>query len=133
MRIFGDGLDRDPANLPQRRPAQHGARAAEEAGIPKIIPILHKAVELVTMEDSERRSVILVNPGLAPKRATVTTMYTAYRLNDANEIMPPHKHSPSAVRLGPARRTTSPGPACESTPVRSGVVRRDRREPDPRA
>ena len=45
VRIFGDGLDRDPANLPQRRPAQHGTRAAEEAGIPKIIPILHKAVE----------------------------------------------------------------------------------------
>jgi gentisate 1,2-dioxygenase len=65
-----------------------------------IEPILNRAVELVTMEDSERRSVILVNPGLAPKRATVTTMYTAYRLNDANEIMPPHKHSPSAVRFG---------------------------------
>jgi gentisate 1,2-dioxygenase len=65
-----------------------------------IEPILHRAVELVTMEDSERRSVILVNPGLAPRRATVSTMYTAYRLNDANEIMPPHKHSPSAVRFG---------------------------------
>jgi gentisate 1,2-dioxygenase len=65
-----------------------------------IEPILHRAVELVTMEDSERRSLILVNPGLAPKRATVSTMYTAYRLNDANEIMPPHRHSPSAVRFG---------------------------------
>jgi len=52
------------------------------------------------MEDSERRSLVLVNPGLAPRRATVSTMYTAYRLNDANEIMPPHKHSPSAVRFG---------------------------------
>jgi len=30
----------------------------------------------------------------------VSTMYTAYRLNDANEIMPPHKHSPSAIRFG---------------------------------
>ena len=56
-----------------------------------IEPILNRAVELVTMDDSERRSLILVNPGLAPKRATVSTMYTAYRLNDANEIMPPHK------------------------------------------
>lgn len=70
-------------------------RCAEE-----IEPILDRAVELVTMDDSERRSLILVNPGLAPKRATVTTMYTAYRLNDANEIMPPHRHSPSAVRFG---------------------------------
>ena len=65
-----------------------------------IEPILHRAVELITMEDSERRSLVLVNPGLAPKRATVSTMYTAYRLNDANEIMPPHRHSPSAVRFG---------------------------------
>jgi len=65
-----------------------------------IEPILHRAVELVTMDDSERRSLILVNPGLAPRRATVSTMYTAYRLNDANEIMPPHRHSPSAIRFG---------------------------------
>jgi len=62
--------------------------------------ILNRAVELITTEDSDRRSVVLVNPGLAPKRATVSTMYTAYRLNDANEIMPPHKHSPSAIRFG---------------------------------
>ena len=65
-----------------------------------IEPILNQAVELITMDDSERRSLVLVNPGLAPKRATVSTMYTAYRLNDANEIMPPHKHSPSAIRFG---------------------------------
>jgi gentisate 1,2-dioxygenase len=62
--------------------------------------ILNRAVDLITTEDSDRRSVILVNPGLAPKRATVSTMYTAYRLNDANEIMPPHRHSPSAIRFG---------------------------------
>jgi gentisate 1,2-dioxygenase len=62
--------------------------------------VLNRAVELITTDDSDRRSVILVNPGLAPKRASVSTMYTAYRLNDANEIMPPHKHSPSAIRFG---------------------------------
>src|SRR6266508_3050837 len=65
-----------------------------------IEPILFRAAELVTMDDSERRSLILVNPGLTPRRATVSTMYTAYRLNDANEIMPPHRHTPSAVRFG---------------------------------
>ena len=52
------------------------------------------------MDDSERRSLILVNPGLSPRRATVSTMYTAYRLNDPNEVMPPHRHSPSAIRFG---------------------------------
>src|SRR4051794_22580616 len=65
-----------------------------------IDPLLHRAAELIKMDDSERRSLILVNPGLSPKRATVSTMYTAYRLNDPDEIMPPHKHSPSAVRFG---------------------------------
>ena len=65
-----------------------------------IEPILFRAAELVTMDDSERRSLILVNPGLSPRRATVSTMYTAYRLNDPNEVMPPHRHSPSAIRFG---------------------------------
>ena len=65
-----------------------------------IEPILFRAAELVTMDDSERRSLILVNPGLAPRRATVSTMYTAYRLNDANEVMSPHRHSPNAIRFG---------------------------------
>ena len=62
--------------------------------------LLRRSAELVTMNDSERRSLILVNPGLAPRRATVTTMYTAYRLNDPNEVMPPHRHTASAVRFG---------------------------------
>lgn len=62
--------------------------------------LLRRSAELVTMKDSERRSLILVNPGLAPRRASVTTMYTAYRLNDPNEVMPPHKHTASAIRFG---------------------------------
>src|SRR3984893_11590544 len=65
-----------------------------------IEPILFRAAELVSMDDSERRSLILVNPGLSPRRATVSTMYTAYRLNDPKEVMPPHRHSPNAIRFG---------------------------------
>ncbi len=66
----------------------------------QIEPLLVKSARLVTTIESERRSLILVNPALAPRRATVTTMYTAYRLNDPNEVMPPHRHSPSAIRFG---------------------------------
>ena len=65
-----------------------------------IEPLLYEAADLITMEDSERRSIVLVNPGLAPVRATVSTLYTAYRLNDPYEIMPPHSHSINAVRIG---------------------------------
>ncbi len=87
--------DEDRQLMAAPKAIPHLWRCAED-----IEPILDQAVELIKMEDSERRSVILVNPGLAPKRATVSTMYTAYRLNDANEIMPPHKHTPNAVRFG---------------------------------
>lgn len=65
-----------------------------------IEPLLWQSAELIKMENSERRSLILMNPGLAPRRATTNTLYMAYRLNDPNEIMPPHRHSPSAIRFG---------------------------------
>ena len=66
----------------------------------EIEPLLYEAAELISMDDSERRSIVLVNPGMAPVRATVATLYTAYRLNDPQEIMPPHRHSINAVRIG---------------------------------
>jgi len=78
-----------------------------------IEPLLRMSAELISMDDSERRSLILINPGLAPKRASVSTMYTAYRLNDPNEIMPPHKHSPSAIRFGLTGRGNFTGVAGE--------------------
>ena len=62
--------------------------------------LLYQSAELINTADSDRRSLILVNPGLAPRRATVTTMYTAYRLNEPEEIMPSHRHTASAIRFG---------------------------------
>ena len=62
--------------------------------------LIHESARLITTGDSDRRSLVLVNPGLRPKRATVSTMYTAYRLNDPNEVMPPHKHTARAIRFG---------------------------------
>jgi gentisate 1,2-dioxygenase len=63
-------------------------------------PLLYQSAEMISAKDSDRRSLILINPGLAPRRATVSTMYTAYRLNDPQEVMPPHRHTASAVRFG---------------------------------
>jgi len=63
-------------------------------------PLLHRSAELITAEDTDRRSLVLINPGLSPRRATVSTLYTAYRLNDPNEVMPPHRHTASAIRFG---------------------------------
>jgi gentisate 1,2-dioxygenase len=66
----------------------------------QIEPLLHRSAALIKTETSERRSLVLVNPGLAPQRAAATTMYVAYRVNDPHEIMPPHRHTPNAIRLG---------------------------------
>ncbi len=90
----GSGHDEDAQILKARRARPHLWKYRD------IAPILYESAELITMEDSERRSVVLVNPGLAPQRATVSTLYTAYRLNDPREIMPPHRHSINAVRIG---------------------------------
>jgi gentisate 1,2-dioxygenase len=66
----------------------------------QIEPLLWRSAELIKTETSERRSLVLVNPGLAPQRATASTLYVAYRVNDPNEIMPPHRHTVNAIRLG---------------------------------
>ncbi|MES2536389.1 MAG: cupin domain-containing protein [Pseudomonadota bacterium] len=63
-------------------------------------PLIHQSARLVSAAESDRRSLVLVNPGLPGRRATVSTMYTAYRLNDPHEVMPPHKHTASAIRFG---------------------------------
>lgn len=65
-----------------------------------IEPLLIKSAELISTDMSDRRSLVMVNPGLAPRRATTTTLYTAYRVNDPHDIMPAHRHSPNAVRFG---------------------------------
>jgi gentisate 1,2-dioxygenase len=42
----------------------------------------------------------MVNPGLQPLVATVTTLFAAYRINVPHEMMPVHRHSPNAIRFG---------------------------------
>src|ERR1700721_4832387 len=75
----------------------------------QIEPLLRRSAALIKTETSERRSLVLVNPGLAPQRATASTLYVAYRVNDPNEIMPPHRHSPNAIRSGLTGSMNFPG------------------------
>jgi len=63
-------------------------------------PYLRSAGELIPLEISERRSLIMVNPALKPTIATVSTMFAAYRLNLRHEIAPAHRHTPNAIRFG---------------------------------
>lgn len=65
-----------------------------------IEPCLLEAAELIPMELSERRSIIMVNPALRPYVATTTNLFAAYRINTPHEMMPPHRHTPNAIRFG---------------------------------
>ena len=49
VRVFGHRLDRDAANLVQRRSPHHGAGAAEERRVPEVVAILHNAVEQLAL------------------------------------------------------------------------------------
>ena len=65
-----------------------------------IHPCLLEAAQLIPLEMSERRSLIMMNPALRPSVATVTTLFAAYRINVPHEIAPAHRHSPNAIRFG---------------------------------
>ena len=43
--VLGDGLDGNAADLVEGRPADDGAGAAEEGGVPEVVSVLHDAVE----------------------------------------------------------------------------------------
>src|SRR5271166_3949126 len=75
----------------------------------QIEPLLRRSAALIKTETSERRSLVLVNPGLAPQRATASTLYVAYRLNDPREIMPLYRLPPNPIptRLTGASHSTS--------------------------
>jgi gentisate 1,2-dioxygenase len=83
-----------------------------------VLPCLEKAAELIDMHDSERRSLIMVNPALAGLVATTTTMFAAYRINNPNEIAPAHRHSPNAIRFGLTGHTNFTG--VEGEPITFG-------------
>ena len=72
-------------------------------------PCLEKAGELIDMDESERRSLIMCNPALKGLIATTTTMFAAYRINNPDEIAPPHRHSPNAIRVGLTGNTNFTG------------------------
>ncbi len=81
-------------------------------------PLLVKAGELIPMEESERRSLIMCNPALGGLIATTTTMFAAYRINNPDEIAPAHRHSPNAIRFGLTGHTNFTG--VEGEPITFG-------------
>jgi gentisate 1,2-dioxygenase len=65
-----------------------------------IEPLLLRSAELIDIHESERRSILMVNPGYDGTIATLATILAAYRINLPNEIAPAHRHTPNAIRFG---------------------------------
>jgi gentisate 1,2-dioxygenase len=87
-----------------------------------IKPCLLEAAKLVPTAMSERRSLIMVNPALKPLIATVTTLFAAYRINVPHEIMPPHRHTPNASRIGNTGATNFTGDEGENITIGPGYL-----------
>ncbi|RZL85348.1 MAG: cupin domain-containing protein [Rhodococcus sp. (in: high G+C Gram-positive bacteria)] len=61
--------------------------------------LLERSAPLLTMEQTERRNLILVNPSAASNYATVRTQVLAYQMILPGEHARTHRHSPHAGRL----------------------------------
>jgi gentisate 1,2-dioxygenase len=60
---------------------------------------LFDALDLVTLEQADRRAFILSNPAVFPKHFTTNTLYVAYQIVGPGETAAVHWHTPSASRF----------------------------------
>jgi gentisate 1,2-dioxygenase len=65
----------------------------------QIAPWLHRAGELVTAEEAERRVLILENPALPGQSRITSTLYAGLQLVLPGEVAPCHRHTQSALRF----------------------------------
>ncbi len=79
-------------------------------------PDLIEAGTLISAEEAERRVLYLENPGLPDEVAITESLYAGLQLVLPGETAPPHRHSPSALRLfiegGPAHTSVNGEKAC---------------------
>lgn len=64
-----------------------------------IRPLLLEAGNVVSLDEADRRAIILANPGVFPKHFTTTNLYVAYQLVGPGETAAVHRHTPSASRF----------------------------------
>lgn len=62
-------------------------------------PLLLEAGAIVTAKEAERRVLMLLNPGLQPKIASVTNVYAGLQLVLPGEVAPEHYHAAAALRF----------------------------------
>jgi gentisate 1,2-dioxygenase len=76
---------------------------------------LHRAGDVISLEESARRVVRLVNPGLKETRSTSHTLQLSFQYVKPGEIAPAHRHTAAAFRFvikGKGAYTTVDGQQC---------------------
>ena len=65
----------------------------------EVRPYLIEACELISTKESERRVLVLENPGLPGQSRITPSLFTGYQIILPGEIAPTHKHVASALRF----------------------------------
>ena len=76
---------------------------------------LMRAVDVVSMDQAERRTVRLLNPALRERQATTHTLHVSFQCVKAGERARPHRHTAAALRFilkGSGAYTTVDGQKC---------------------
>ncbi|HXG05354.1 MAG TPA: cupin domain-containing protein [Candidatus Binatia bacterium] len=85
----------------------------------EVRPLLLEAARLVSLEQAERRVLVLANPGLGGAYAATSTLYAGLQVIMPGEVAPSHRHTPAAIRLvleGRGAFTTVEGVRCVMEP-----------------
>src|SRR5438477_11461437 len=101
---------------PEPRPAEAAVLWRYE----QIRPLLLEAGSLISVEEADRRVLVLENPALPGQTRATQLLYAGLQIIMPGEIAPCHRHTPTALRLmveGEGAYTTVDG---ERTSIRPG-------------
>jgi gentisate 1,2-dioxygenase len=62
-------------------------------------PLLLEAARLISVEEADRRVLVLENPGLSGKTRATQSLYAGLQIVMPGEVAPCHRHTPTALRL----------------------------------
>ncbi len=65
----------------------------------EIEPMLHRSVAEVSINDIERRALIMAHPAFGAETTTTSTMLAAFTVLDPGERARPHRHTGAAIRF----------------------------------
>ena len=94
VRVFGDGLDGDAADLVERFAAQDGAGAAEEGGVPEVVAVLHDSVEKLALVGNDAELLEIALEGIGRIKVVRGLQHGQPRVAQK----PAHRHLQKAAR-----------------------------------